>query len=75
MPDLKFDNTKSFDENLELFLSHMEADDPEMGSILRNNIDELKDVSDDTTRRRARTNFNSKIVTDLDEKMKELEDE
>ena len=75
MPDLKFDNTKSFDENLELFISRMENEDPEMGSILRSNIGELKVASDDTGRRGARTNFNSKIVTALDEKLNELEDE
>lgn len=75
MPELKFDDTKSFDENLELFLSHMEAEDSEMGTILRSNIDALKGVSDDTTRRRARADFNSKIVSALEAKLKEAEDE
>lgn len=75
MPELEFDNTKSFDENLELFLSHMEVEDPEMGAILRSHIAGLKNVSDDTARRRARTDFNSKIVSALDEKMEEAEDE
>lgn len=76
MPELKFDDTKSFNENLELFLSHMEAADSEMGAIMRSNITTLKGVSDDaTTRRKARAEFNTKIVTALDEKLEESEDE
>lgn len=75
MPELKFDDTKSFDENLELFLAHMEAEDSEMGAVLRSNIDTLKGVPDDSARRRARADFNSKIVSALDEKLKEAEDE
>lgn len=75
MSELQFDNTKSFDDNLETFLTHMEVEDAEMGAILRTNIDTLKGVSDDSARRRARTEFNANIVSSLDEKLKEAEDE
>jgi len=75
MPELEFDDTKGFDENLDFFLSGMENEDPEMGAILRANIDGLKVASDDNSRRRARADFNSKIVTALDDKLKEEENE
>lgn len=74
MTELKFDDTKSFEANLEAFLVHMEADDPEMGKILRANIDALKDTSDDTSRRRARTEFNPFVVASLSKMGKDDED-
>lgn len=75
MPELQFDNAKSFDDNLEDFLTYMEAEDSEMGSILRSNVDALKDAPDDSARRRARTSFNTNIVTSLDEKLKDSDGE
>jgi hypothetical protein len=34
MPDLQFDDTKDFDENIEAFLLHMESKDANLGAIL-----------------------------------------
>ena len=68
MTELKFDDTKSFDDNLEAFLQHMEADDPEMGKILRDNTKHLRDAYDESARRRARTDFNTSVIIELGKK-------
>ena len=75
MPSFQFDDKKSFDENLDRFLEHMEIEDPDLGAILRLHVDKLKVATDDASRRRARTQFNDSIVAALDEKLKEKEDE
>jgi len=73
MTELNFDDTKSFENNLEAFLVHMEAEDAEMGKILRQNVDSLKNGIDDSSRRKARSIFNPKILTELNELSKEAE--
>lgn len=75
MPALNFDETKKFDDNLETFLAYMDSQDSELGAILRANVNELKGASDDSDRRRARTEFNNKIIAALDEKEQEDTDE
>jgi hypothetical protein len=73
MPDLQFDDAKDFDDNIEAFLVHMDAEDAELGAILRTNIDSLKSAYDDRTRREARTVFNEGVVSSLDESLIEEE--
>lgn len=67
MPEVQFNDSKSFDENVEAFLQSMESSDAEFGKILRDNIDCLKGAFDDSTRRAARNRFNTNIVAALDE--------
>lgn len=67
MPDLVFDEKNGFERNLEIFLSQMEAEDKEMGKILRDSIDELKGASDERSRNAARTRFNTSVVAKLEE--------
>jgi hypothetical protein len=74
MPDMQFDDTKSFDHNLELFLTHMDAVDADLGTILRTHVDKLKGALDDSTRRDARTLFNEGIVASLDELVPDEDD-
>ena len=62
-----FDETKSFDANLQVFLEHMEAVDPEMGRILTAYATKLKGATDDGKRRTARTDFNKSVTLSLDE--------
>lgn len=75
MPNLQFDEAKSFDENIEVFLLHMETEDAELGAILRSHIDGLKGAYDDRTRHDARTAFNESIVTSLDEALTDEEED
>jgi uncharacterized SAM-dependent methyltransferase len=67
MPDLQFNETDSFDDNIEAFLTHMEAKDAELGAILRTHVERLEGAYDDRTRRDARTAFNEGVLTSLDE--------
>jgi hypothetical protein len=41
MPALRFDDSKSFDENLEAFLTYMDELDSELGVVLRLHIDQI----------------------------------
>lgn len=68
---MDFDSKKSFDDNLEAFLTHMETEDAEMGKILRDNISTLKLANDDVSRRRARSDFNKSVTAALDDLRKE----
>lgn len=67
MPEIQFDDSRSFDENVEAFLQTMESSNAEFGKILRDNIDCLRGAFDDSTRRVARNEFNNNIVASLDE--------
>ncbi len=67
MPTLHFDDTKSFDENMEAFLAHMDNIDSELGTVLRAHIDQLRDVYDERSRKDARTGFNDGVLVALDE--------
>ena len=71
---MDFDDTKSFDDNLDDFLAYIKESDPEMGQILNDNISALKDVSDDASRRRARAEFNLNVVKALGGLAKESDD-
>ena len=70
---MDFDSTKSFDDNLEAFLAHMEAEDTEMGKILRDNISKLKLANDDASRKRARADFNKSVTAALDDLLRKEE--
>jgi hypothetical protein len=67
MPDLHFDETNDFEQNLEKFLEYMEADDAEMGALLRANIGALRGAFDDATRRDCRARFNESIALALNQ--------
>lgn len=62
---LRFDEKEDFKTNLERFLTYMESEDPEMGAILRANVSLLQNVTDDATRRTARTLFNLNVTSQL----------
>ena len=61
-----FDDTKSFDDNLNLFLDEMDKDDPEMSAILRANLSTISNAHDDQSRRAARIRFNGAVKVALD---------
>lgn len=63
---MDFDTSKNFGDNLEAFIVRMEAVDVQMGKILRDNVDTLKVANDDTSRKRARIDFNKNIIIALD---------
>ncbi len=67
MPELNFDESKSFDANLEDFITSMEGEDAELGAILREHISELKGATYEKARRDARTSFNDKVIKSLDQ--------
>lgn len=73
MPVLSFDENRGFEGDLEEFLAHMESVDAEMGKILRDNIDELKNATFEKARKEARERFNAKVVEALN-KLEEEED-
>ena len=65
--NLRFDDTNSFADNCEAFLTRIEAVDPEMATILRDNWDALVVVVREGERdSKARSEFNTAIVTALD---------
>lgn len=66
MENFKFDDTLNFDANLVSFLDYMTVYDPEMASILKAYISELKSATDDAQRRDARSNFNAYVRRALD---------
>lgn len=63
----RFDDSKSFQENGDAFLDAVDADDPEMSIILRENWDALVAVVCEGERNsRARGEFNAKVTLALD---------
>lgn len=67
MADFRFDDTKSFGENCEAFLTTLYAVDAEMASVLRDNWDALVAVVRESERdSKARSEFNTAIATALD---------
>lgn len=71
MTDLRFDDTKTFEENCDAFLATLEATDTEMAAILRENWDALVAVVCEGERDlKARGEFNSAIATALDGQVK-----
>jgi hypothetical protein len=67
---LRFEETDDFKANLERFLTHMETEDPEMGTILRAHAGSLQDTKDDTARKGARALFNLTVALALDDLLK-----
>lgn len=65
MPDFSFDETRSFEDNIELYLTYMESEDAELGSLLRGNFAYLKGNMDDSARRNARSDFSKNVLTEL----------
>ena len=71
MTDLRFDDTKTFEENCDAFLATLEGIDAEMAAILRENWDALVAVVCEGERdSKARGAFNSAIATALDALLK-----
>ena len=66
LSDFHFDQTKSFDANIQMFIDHMVSVDKTMGPILASHALDLKHAIDETKRRSARTNFNKAVGYDLD---------
>ena len=65
--NVRFDDTSSFKDNCEVFLTRIEAIDSEMASILRDNWDSLGAVVRKGERDlRARSELNETIATALD---------
>jgi len=65
--NFRFDDTKSFSENCDTFLSCLEIIDAEMAAILRNNWDTLVAIVHDGERNsKLRGEFNSKVAMALD---------
>jgi len=63
----RFDETNSFADNCEAFLTWIEAVDPEMASILRDNWAALVAIVNEGSRdSKARGEFNAAIATALD---------
>jgi hypothetical protein len=76
MPPFQFDEAQSFQANLEVFLDEMEGDDPEMASILRANMDKLASVVEEgQTNRRAREEFNRRVLEALERLLSDRESE
>lgn len=67
MPDFRFDDSKSFEENCEAFLEAIKADDPEMAAILRDNWNALVSIVREGERdSKARGKFNTNVAAALD---------
>lgn len=67
MVTFRFDENKSFEENCGVFLKAIEASNPIMATILRDNWQALlATVKDGTRNSGARSAFNSTVVSALD---------
>jgi hypothetical protein len=67
MAEFHFDEGKNFAPNCQAFLAAIEADDPEMAAILRDNWDALVAVVRAGERDlKARSEFNAKVACALD---------
>lgn len=75
MTVFRFDESKGFDDNLEAFLDHMASKDPDMAAIFRVHVAKLKGLSDDARRRAARSEFNVRVKSSLDELLASSEKE
>ncbi|MCY4587353.1 MAG: hypothetical protein OXB98_15050 [Bryobacterales bacterium] len=75
MANFRFDEGKNFAQNYEAFLDAIEADDPEMTAILRENWDSLVAVVRAGERdSKARGEFNTKVASALDAHLAKLAD-
>ena len=75
MANFRFDEGKNFAQNCETFLEAIEADDPEMAAILRENWDGLVAVVRAGERdSKARGEFNAKVSSALDTHVAKLAD-
>ena len=67
MADFRFDDRKNFEENCEVFLEAIKADDPEMAAILRDNWNTLVSIVRGRERDfKARSEFNTNVAAVLD---------
>lgn len=63
----RFDESKSFRENCEAFFGAVQADDPEMATILRGNWNALAAIVHEGQRdSKARSDFNANVASALD---------
>ena len=67
MANFRFDPARHFADNLEEFLRHIEAEDAEMATILREHCGLLLGVDSDAKRKAARTAFNNAVKSKLQE--------
>ena len=75
MANFRFDEGKNFAQNCEVFLEAIEADDPEMAAILRENWDGLVAVVRAGERdSKTRGEFNAKVASALDAHVAKLAD-
>lgn len=75
MANFRFDEGKNFAQNCEAFLEAIEADDPEMAAILRENWDRLVAVVCAGERdSKVRGEFNAKVASALDAHVAKLAD-
>ena len=71
MTDFRFDESKSFAVNCEVFLEAIKSDDPEMTPILHDNWDALVAVVREGQRdSKARSEFNAMVALALDALLK-----
>ena len=68
MPEFRFSETVSFEDNVEAFLTKMDGIDAEMAAILRANRDKLVSIVFRGQRNaQSRTDFNKSVMAALDE--------
>ena len=68
MDEIKFGQDLSPEENIELFYILLEIVDKEMTTLLKNNIDNILPLSNDSQKRsRARISFNEAIMKGLED--------
>ena len=71
MPNFRFDENKSFEQNCDAFLEAINTDDAEMAAILRDNWNALVPVVRQGERHsKARGEFNTNVAAALDAKVK-----
>ena len=72
MPNFHFNDDKGFSENCDVFFEVINASDPEMAAVLRDNWDALvAAVREGERDPQARREFNSTVASALDSLVKE----
>ena len=74
MPNFRFDDGKSFEENCKVFLEKIKSSDPDLAKILSDNWDGLVAIVHEGVRDpRARVIFNAEVASALDVLAKSVE--
>ncbi|HMV10433.1 MAG TPA: hypothetical protein PK325_07500 [Cyclobacteriaceae bacterium] len=66
MPKFSFDDAKSPEENIELFINHLKTIDESLATILESNITRLTSLPEGQARTAVRTEINQQIKNALD---------